>query len=59
MKYGIVSNVRRILSRRQVSTGFNAYFRAVQRHGGEGIPTFSEAQRDFRGMGGRYNEYHS
>jgi hypothetical protein len=48
-----------MLNRQHVATGFDAYFRTVQRRGGEGIPTFSEAQRDFSRMGGRYNEYRS
>ena len=59
MRHGVMYRVRRMLNRQHVATGFDAYFRTVQRRGGEGIPTFSEAQKDFSRMGGRYNEYRS
>ena len=59
MRHGVMYRVRQMLNRQQTTTGFDAYFRTVQRHGGAGGPTFSEAQKDFSRMGGRYNEYRS
>ena len=43
----MMNRVKRILSRPQVQSGFDAYFSAVQRPG-RGGPTYSEAKRDFR-----------
>ena len=43
----MINRVKRMLSRRQFATGLDAYFNSVQRHGGEGLPTFTEARKDF------------
>ena len=43
----MMNRVKRILSRPQVQSGFDAYFSAVQRQG-RGGPTYDEAMRDFR-----------
>ena len=45
--FEMMNRLKRILSRPQVQTGFDAYFSAVQRPG-RGGPTYDEAMRDFR-----------
>ena len=45
--FEMMNRVKRIMSRPQVQSGFDAYFSAVQRPG-RGGPTYSEAKRDFR-----------
>ena len=49
----MMNRVKRILSRPQVQSGFDAYFSTVQRPG-RGGPTYSEAKRDFREYVRRY-----
>ena len=49
----MMNRVKRILSRPQVHTVFDAYFSAVQRPE-RGGPTYSEAKRDFREYIRRY-----
>ena len=49
----MMNRVKRILSRPQVQSGFDAYFSAVQRPG-RGGPTYSEAKRDFHEYVRRY-----
>ncbi len=45
-RFEMMNRVKRIMSRPQVQSGFDAYFSAVQRPG-RGGPTYSEAKRDF------------
>ena len=54
----MMSRVKRILSRPQVQSGFDAYFSAVQRPG-RGGPTYDEAKRDFREYAGRFTRHPS
>jgi hypothetical protein len=49
----MMNRVKRILSRPQVKSGFDAYFSVVQRPTRLG-PTYDEAKRDFREYAHRF-----